>query len=318
VNLIDGLTHSKSRILVVDDDPDCRAILKTGLEFKQYDVMQASNGVEALALVAAGPPDLIILDVMMPKMDGLEVCRRLRGSFKTNTIPVLMLTARAEVEARVQGLAEGADDYLPKPFDMRELLARVEMLLRRTRHSLAASPLTGLPGNLSLQQKVQTAIDSGDTFAACYIDLDNFKAYNDRYGHFAGDAVIKATADLLTDTIKEFGNEDDFVAHIGGDDYMIVTTPANADVIGSTMVERFDRMIRDFYDPEDREQGFIDSFDRRGNRQRFPIMTISMVIVTNEKRQIEHHGQLSQIAAELKKFAKNMEGSVCVKDRRHN
>ncbi|MHB2015570.1 MAG: GGDEF domain-containing response regulator [Candidatus Xenobia bacterium] len=318
---IDGAEQQEegvSRILIVDDDADCRTIVQMGLELRHYEVAQAANGVEALQMVSEKPPDLIILDVMMPRMDGLEVCRRLRSDFKTSTIPIIMLTARAEVEARVQGLQQGADDYLAKPFDMRELTARVDMLLRRTRQSLQASPLTGLPGNLALQQKVESAITSGQLFAVLYLDLDNFKAYNDRYGHFAGDAVIKATARLISEIVREKGSDSDFVSHIGGDDFMALTSVESAEDVADTICKSFDALIRDFYDPEDRERGHIESVDRRGNKQLFPLMTISLVIVTNEMRAIEHHGQLSQIAAELKKFAKSQDGSKWVKDRRRS
>jgi diguanylate cyclase (GGDEF)-like protein len=307
---------SHAKILVVDDEPDALDIVREGLEFRNYRVTTATNGLEALKKVEKDPPDLIILDVMMPKMNGLETCRALKAGFQTNQIPVIMLTARGEVDDKIEGLAVGADDYISKPFDMRELGARVEMLLRRTRRNLDASPLTGLPGNISLQQELHRRIESGDLFAVAYIDVDNFKAYNDRYGHARGDDVIKTTAKIAVETTQEHGNGDDFVAHIGGDDFYIVTVPSRVEPIAQAVLERFDSTILDFYNAEDRAQGFIASKDRRGNIQRFPVMTVSIAIVTNEAREIRHHAQVSQIAAEVKSYAKAYERSLYIKDRR--
>ena len=310
--------EKEAKILAVDDDPDTLEIIKIGLEFRNYRVITAVNGEDALEKISTENPDLVILDVMMPKIDGLEVCRRAKENFFTSQIPIILLTARGQVEDKVQGLSIGADDYLAKPFDMRELAARVEMILRRTRLSLEASPLTGLPGNIAIQREIERRIKTGELFAICYMDLDNFKAYNDRYGHSAGDQVIKATADIITRTFRSNGNPDDFVGHVGGDDFLCITTPDMSEKLCQEVIDRFDREIPEYYKPRDRKQGFIQSFDRRGNLQEFPLMSISIAIVTNEHREIGHHAMIAQIAAELKKYAKSFEGSIYVKDRRRD
>lgn len=306
----------EARILCVDDDPDTLEIIKIGLEFRNYHIITATNGEEALQKITSELPDLVVLDVMMPKIDGLEVCRRAKENFFTSQIPVILLTARGQVEDKVHGLSIGADDYLVKPFDMRELAARVEMILRRTRLSLEASPLTGLPGNIAIQREIDRRIKAKELFAVCYMDLDNFKAYNDRYGHSAGDKVIKATADIITQVFKSHGKVEDFVGHVGGDDFLTITTPERAEDLCIKVIDKFDEEIPNFYRPKDRKKGFIQSFDRRGNLQKFPLMSISIAIVTNEHRNISHHGKVAQIAAELKKYAKSFEGSTYVKDRR--
>lgn len=306
----------EAKILVVDDEPDTLEIIKIGLEFRNYRVVTAVNGEEALEKISSEMPDLVVLDVMMPKIDGLEVCKRTKANFFTSQIPIILLTARGQVEDKVHGLSLGADDYLAKPFDMRELAARVEMILRRTQLSLEASPLTGLPGNVAIQREIDRRIKSGELFAVCYMDLDNFKAYNDRYGHSAGDKVIKATADIITRVVKVEGEEEDFVGHVGGDDFLVITSPRRSESISMEVIDKFDDQIGEFYRPRDRKKGYIQSFDRRGNLQKFPLMSISISIVTNEQRKIKHHGKIAQIAAELKKYAKTFEGSVFVKDRR--
>lgn len=310
------MVSRRPRILAVDDEIDALEMLKISLEFYNYDVITATNGQEALDIVQNSMPDLIVLDIMMPKIDGHEVCRRIKQNFNTYHIPVLMLTARGDVEDRIQGLSVGADDYLPKPFDMRELIARVDMLLRRTRQNLQANPLTGLPGNVSIQQETEKRILSGQLFAVCLLDMDNFKAYNDRYGYSAGDRIIKLVAKIVVSAVNRFGNPGDFVGHIGGDDFFAITTPDKSITISEEIIKRFDEAIPRFYSVEDRMRGYMESTDRRGNPQRFPIMSISIAIVTNEKRRIEHHGQIATIASELKSYAKSFEGSKFVKDRR--
>ncbi|MCE1245211.1 MAG: response regulator [Firmicutes bacterium] len=308
--------ESEAKILVVDDDPDTLEIIKIGLEFRSYDVITATNGEEALVKISSENPDLVVLDVMMPKIDGLEVCRRAKENFFTSQIPIILLTARGQVEDKVHGLSIGADDYLVKPFDMRELAARVEMILRRTKLSLEANPLTGLPGNIAIQREIDRRIKSAELFAVCYMDLDNFKAYNDRYGHSAGDQIIKSTAEIITSVFRTYGGEEDFVGHVGGDDFLSITTPELSEKLCMLVIDKFDAEVPGFYRPRDREKGYIQSFDRLGNLQKFPLMSISISIVTNEHREITHHAKVAQIAAELKKYAKSFEGSVFVKDRR--
>jgi PleD family two-component response regulator len=308
--------ETEAKILVVDDDPDTLEIIKIGLEFRSYDVVTATNGEEALVKISSENPDLVVLDVMMPKIDGLEVCRRAKENFFTSQIPIILLTARGQVEDKVHGLSIGADDYLVKPFDMRELAARVEMILRRTQLSLEANPLTGLPGNIAIQREIDRRIKSNELFAVCYMDLDNFKAYNDRYGHSAGDQIIKSTAEIITEVFRGYGGEDDFVGHVGGDDFLSITTPELSEKLCMLVIDKFDAEVPGFYRARDKEKGYIQSFDRLGNLQKFPLMSISISIVTNEHREIKHHAKVAQIAAELKKYAKSFEGSVFVKDRR--
>ncbi len=308
--------ENEAKILVVDDDPNTLEITRIGLEFRGYNVITGVNGEEAIEKINTENPDLVILDVMMPKIDGLEVCRRAKENFFTSQIPILLLTARGQVEDKVQGLATGADDYLAKPFDMRELLARVNMILRRTRLSMEANPLTGLPGNIAIQREIEQRIREGGLFAVCYMDLDNFKAYNDLYGHSSGDKVLKATARIVTEVFKNSGHEDDFVGHVGGDDFLCITVPHRAEDLCDRIVKQFDETIVEFYREKDVKRGYIQSVDRLGHKQKFPLMSISIAIVTNEKREIDHHAKVAQIAAELKKYVKQFKGSNYAKDRR--
>ena len=151
-----------------------------------------------------------------------------------------------------------------------------------------------------------------------YLDIDNFKSFNDRYGYARGDEVLVVTCRILTTVVSELAGTDGFVGHVGGDDFVFMSAPSAIDAICQTLIKRFDLVIPDFYDPEDRQAGFIDSVDRRGNHERFPIMSLSIAVVTNEHRDISHPGDVSKIASELKKVAKSRPGSVYVKDNRTN
>jgi DNA-binding response OmpR family regulator len=305
-----------SRILVVDDEMSIADFIGGQLTNRGYDVVKAFDGEEAVNLAKKELPDLVLLDVRIPKMDGFEVCRKLREDRMTYLIPVIMVTGKGEQEDKITGIKAGADDYVTKPFDLPELLARIEGVLWRTRVGKGSNPLTGLPGAPSIEHEIGKRINSGTKYAVCYVDLDNFKAYNDKYGYEQGDKVIIFTSKVLITAINKEGNPEDFLGHIGGDDFIIVTTPERVDGLCSLIIDTFDRNIPAFYANEDIEKGFIETFDRRGNPHRFPFMTLSMGIATNEKRTFNSPLEVSAIATEMKQYAKTFTGSNYKKDRR--
>ncbi|MEW6554948.1 MAG: response regulator [Actinomycetota bacterium] len=304
------------KVLVVDDDPNIRELIVETLGNGKYEPIEARDGREALDICESQRPDIIVLDVMMPDLDGLEVCLKLRGEALTSHIPIILLTAKGMLEDKIRGMETGADDYLTKPFDPLELEARINMHLRRSVRDSEASPLTGLPGNRAIEEVIESRIRAKALFAVCYIDLDDFKAYNDRYGFLAGSEVIKLTTQVILESIARFGSKDDFVGHIGGDDFIVVTEMERASLISQEIIRLFDERIPTQYEQEDRERGFIISTDRQGNINRFNIMTISVAVIHNTYRSLDHPGKVAQIAAELKKYAKGMEGSNYVFDRR--
>ncbi|HLI95831.1 MAG TPA: response regulator [Candidatus Baltobacteraceae bacterium] len=307
---------SGKRILVVDDDRNLRKIIQTNLELAGYDVTTAANGEEALRILDAMQPDLIVLDVMMPMMDGYEVARRVRRHPSNAHVPIIMLTAKSEVEDKLAGFEAGADDYITKPFGPQELLARVKAKIRRTEVDASLSPLTRLPGNLAIESELRRRIDEKEPFAVLYLDLDNFKAFNDVYGFTHGDEAIQLVASSAVDTVRRRGTPQDFVGHIGGDDFIIVTLPERAEEIAREIIDMFDRDIRKLYNAQDLRQGYIETRDRRGTLNRFPIMSLSIAIVSNEQRPLTNYAQIGEAAAELKRYAKSLGGSVYVKDKR--
>lgn len=306
----------KIRILVVDDDPDIRDVLNITLSAEGYEVIEACDGEEALKLINEKGPALIVLDYMMPKIDGKEVCRRLKEDILLSHLPVLMLTGKGEIADKVGGIEAGADDYMVKPFEPQELLARIKMTIRRSARDLEANPLTRLPGNIAIINEIQARIDSGATFAVCVLDLDKFKSYNDKYGFERGDSVIRETARIIIKAVKQYGDKFDFIGHIGGDDFVAITTPECCEKIAQKIIDDFDSMAPKFYDVKDRKAGFIIAPDRKGEKQKVTLLSISIGIVTNLKRNIAHVAQIGEIGAELKAYAKSVKGSIYVKDKR--
>lgn len=311
-------TKGEKRILIVDDDALIRKAIRKVVENYGYIVSEAKNGFEVLSKVNKELPNLIILDILLPDIDGFKVLAKLKEDINTKHIPVILLSAIEKADEKVKGLYLGAADYITKPFSEAEFGARIEMLLQRTEEEYSASPTTRLPGNISIENAITRRIDRKIPFAVCYCDLDNFKAYNDTYGFSKGDGVIRLTAKVIMSAMKELGNSDDFLGHIGGDDFILITTPDKVEPITKRIIETFDKVIPFYYDKEVREKGYIEAIDRQGRINRFPIMSISIVVVSNIHREIRHIGEVSDIAVELKKLAKMTPGSVVVKDQRRS
>jgi diguanylate cyclase (GGDEF)-like protein len=304
-------------ILVVDDDPDIARFVEVNLRSAGYDVTVASDGEEALLKAGSLRPDLVLLDVMMPRIDGFEVAHRLRRNPQTSNTSIIMLTAKALATDKVLGLTAGADDYIIKPFDPIELLARVKGTLRRAKEMRNLSPLTGLPGNIRIQEEIERMVREDLSFAVVYADLDNFKAYNDLKGFVRGDRLIQATARTLQDAVFEFAGSEGFVGHVGGDDFVAIVPPGVAEDVAKRIVANFDAHIHEFYDPEDVERGYIQVEDRKGVLQRLPLAGISVGVATTYVRAFAHYGEAVSIATEMKQFAKRDPGSSYAIDRRH-
>lgn len=307
---------TKRKIMLVDDDPLIRRVVSNSLVASGFEVTAISAGRQALNQARSILPDLVLLDVNMPDIDGYQVCRALRADPQTATMPIIMLTAMDEPEAVVKGLNNGADDYITKPFNIEELLSRIQAHLRRSSREINASPLTTLPGNPTIEQIVRERIARRELFAVLYIDLTNFKPYNDEYGWLQGDLVIKQLARQIIQATRQFGGEDGFVGHIGGDDFVVVCAPDCAEPIAQYVIAKFDSTISQFYSKEDRERGYIPSFDRQGKPFNAPIVTVSIAVVTNRQRTFETPAQVSAWAAEVKTHVKSLPGSCYVFDRR--
>jgi diguanylate cyclase (GGDEF)-like protein len=249
-------------------------------------------------------------------MDGFEMTRQLRQDSRTASVSVIMLTARGLSADKLEGFAVGADDYIVKPFDTPELLARIRGVLRRTKEMRQQSPLTGLPGNIRIEDEIEERVRSGVPFAILYADLDHFKAFNDHYGFMRGDEVIQFTAGLILELAHEAGGASAFVGHVGGDDFVILCDANEAETVAELLVRRFDDAVPGLYEPEDRARGHIEVTNRRGEVQDFPFLSISVGIATTARRTFQHFAEAVAIATEMKAFTKSKEGSSWAVDRR--
>jgi diguanylate cyclase (GGDEF)-like protein len=303
-------------VLVVDDDPFIARLLEIELRAAGYDVRVAGDGVQALEAAQERSPDLVLADVMMPNMDGFELTRRLRQDPRTASVSVIMLTARGLSADKLEGFSVGADDYIVKPFDTPELLARIRGVLRRAREMRAQSPLTGLPGNVRIEEEIESRVQNGQPFAILYADLDHFKAYNDHYGFMRGDQAIQATASLMEEVAREITDGDAFIGHVGGDDFVLIVPPEKATDTAEAIVARFDQEVPALYDPDDRDRGYVEVANRRGELQRFPLLSISIGVASTEKRSYAHYAEAVAIATEMKAYTKATAGSSWAIDRR--
>lgn len=303
-----------TKILVVDDEPSLQEMLKDILSLADYDVLTAGNGEEGLKQIYAGNPDLIILDCSMPVLDGFETLERMRSDPMLVGKPVIMLSVLSSEFDQIKGLKLGVDDYITKPFKASVLLARVRAILSRTTSSVSANPLTLLSGNAVIKSEAEKRIAQQVPFAMLYLDLNNFKAFNDKYGFQRGDEIIKHTANILINAVRAKAHKGDFIGHIGGDDFIVITAPAHAVPLAEYIIQDFDATIGSFYAPEDRERQSIVAVDRDGLTKTFPLMSISVAIISTQHTRVAHYAMLGELAADLKKLAKKNDRSSYVVD----
>ena len=304
------------RILLAEDDDDVGRYVELSLAVEGFEIHRARDGSAAVSKAVEVQPDLVLLDIGMPGMDGLSVCEELRRDPRTSATPIIMLTARVQQFDKITGLHAGADDYVTKPFDPAELVARIEAALRRTRQLRDVSPLTGLPGNIAIFRHLELLLASDIPFALMHADLDNFKAFNDRYGFAAGDEVIKATAAVLTGALEALPRQPSFAGHVGGDDFVLVAPADGVEEFAEQIVRRFDDVIPAYYDEGDRGRGGIDVVSRRGELRHYPMMTISLGVVLSTNRQFVSPAEMASMAAEMKNVAKRKTASAWSVNRR--
>jgi diguanylate cyclase (GGDEF)-like protein len=305
-------------ILVVDDDQDIARFVEVNLRLHGFEVLVAHDGEQALAVVHERKPDLAVVDVRMPRMDGLELTRRLRADPMTAALPIIMLTAKGLSVDKVVGLTAGADDYIVKPFDTSELVARVRSTLRRTQEFREVSPLTGLPGNNRILREIADRVRGGRDYAVCYIDIDRFKSVNDAYGFGRGDEFIGVLARSLHKAVVNVTAPPAFLGHVGGDDFVIVCQPEQVRPITEQAVYDFERAADEIYDPEDAERGYLEIVDRRGNVQRPRLVTISVGVALSTARVFTDPREVIAVATEMKNVAKKEPGSFVAYDRRRS
>jgi diguanylate cyclase (GGDEF)-like protein len=306
---------NKLKILIVDDDPDILDLLESTLA-GEFHLVKAATGKEALEKVKTQAPNLLVLDYILPDIKGPDICKIIRKDPLFSNTPILLLTGKGETEDKVGGLEAGADDYMLKPFVPQELIARIRMLIRRSHANLDANPLTRLPGNVSINKELADEIKNKANFAVLYIDIDNFKALNDYYGFENGDNAIKETARILIDAVQKEGDVTDFIGHIGGDDFVILTTPEASERIAKKIISDFDNISPKFFEEKDRVKGYIETMGRDHQIHKVSFPTISIGIVSSPGQNFTHTAQINSLGAEVKSLAKKFPKSKYLFDKR--
>jgi diguanylate cyclase (GGDEF)-like protein len=313
---VDQIGARSNLLIVVDDDVDIARFVEVNLTLEGYRVLLAHDGEEALALIEQHQPALAIVDLMMPKVDGLQLTSRLRANPLTSAMPIILLTARGQTADKVMGLTTGADDYLVKPFDTMELVARVRSTLRRNQEAREISPLTGLPGNTRILREISDRVNGGTDYAVCHIDVDRFKSVNDVYGFARGDEFICALAQALHRAVVDVGLPPAFLGHIGGDDFIVVCSPEQVYPLTERAVVDFEAAADALYDPADAERGYAEVIKRNGEIQRAALVTLSIGVAVSANRQVVDPREIVSIASEMKTVAKRHDGSYVAMDRR--
>jgi diguanylate cyclase (GGDEF)-like protein len=309
------MTDVAETLLVVDDDVDIVRFIQMNLKIEGFEVLVASDGDEALELIERHQPALAIVDWMMPKIDGLQLIKRLRANPFTASMPIILLTARGMTADKVFGLEAGADDYVVKPFDNMELVARVRSTLRRTQEYREVSPLTGLPGNNRILLEIADRSRTSD-YAVCYMDIDRFKSVNDRYGFARGDEFIAALARSLHRAVTSVDGPPPFIGHVGGDDFVVVCGPEQVRPLTEKTVVDFEQASDALYDPEDAARGHIVLKSRRGEPQQANLVTLSIGVAFSVAREWSDPREIVAVASDMKTVAKKFPGSYVAFDRR--
>jgi len=278
-------------------------------------VERTTDAQQLIGMALRSRPRLAILDGCLFSGPSHELCRRLKLDSYTSIVPTVMLCVGGD-EAIDAAFESGADDVLHIDAAPAEVRRRLDVLLRRSDRDVHVHPSTRLPGTIAIDAEIARRISQGEAFAVCYADLDHFKEYNDRYSFADGDRVICLLAMMLHDVVKGLLGERGFVGHIGGDDFIFIVSALDVQVTCSTVVELFDELIPYQYSEQDRRAGYFFGKDRRGQLHRVPLMTLSIGVVTNERRTFVSPAHVSQLATEMKGYAKTLPGSVFTVDRR--
>ena len=290
----------KARLLVVEDDIDIGNMLKIYFSGMEFDVDVAVRGSDALEKTKQVLPHLIVLDIMLPDIDGYEVCRTLRTNMRTSHIPVIFLTQKDERSDKLQGLELGADDYITKPFDIEELNLRVQGAIRRSERESLTDPRSGLPAGRLIEDQLRRIIRQKG-WALLDARVNNFEPFKDVYGFVAGDDVLRFTAMLIGEVVDELGTTSDFIGHAGGDNFIIITKEEKAEAIKNRLKDRFDNEVQTHYNFIDRQQGFVQAPTADGTTVKVSFMTMSVGIVSPSMQSFSDIREITELAAEARR-----------------
>lgn len=309
----DGTPLTTHTILVGDDDRDFCRLIAVLLAEAGFSVITVHDGHALVRVAQEQLPDLLLIDLVMPQLDGYEALRQLRNDTRTAHLPMVILSARGASDDLVSGFDSGADDFVTKPVIGDELVARIRSHLRRAARRPVHSPLTGLPGNTLLLEEIRRRLRHDASFALLQADLGGFKAFNDFYGFARGDKAIRELATLLR-TVAGIEGASAFLGHIGGDDFALLCRPELAQELCRSAIAHFEGMVSQLYEGEDLARGYLEALDRDGQPRRFPIMDLAIGGVVQRAGRFSEPEELSRVAAAMKQVAKQCRRSVYAVD----
>ena len=291
---------SKARLLIVEDDFDIANMLRIYFTGQQYDVDIASRGSEALDKTRQHLPHLIILDIMLPDIDGFEVCRNLRTNTRTSHVPIIFLTQKDERSDKLQGLELRADDYITKPFDIEELKLRVKRAITRAEQQSLTDPRSGLPSGRLIEEQLRRIIRQ-QGWALMDIRINHYQAFKELYGFVAGDDVLRFTAMLMSEVVDDLGSPNDFIGHTGGVNFIIISAEEASSEIRQTLKTRFAEEVLSHYNFMDREKGYLETVDESGKQTKTPLMTMTIGTVSPSEYQFTDIREITELAAEARR-----------------
>lgn len=311
--------NARRTVLIISTDTNLREVLRFCLEGWGYAVVFIDAAGRTIAPIKKIYPDVVVIDVHTAKAPHLELCRLLKEDFGTASIPVITLIDKRHLRSQLLNIKQGVDDYLIKPPDPLDLRVRIEMAIRRSQYSYYATPLTGLPGGRIIEEALGERLRAGTPFSFGYLDIDNFKYFNDCYGYLMGDRAIMQTAYMLYATIRRMGDPEDFIGHIGGDDFVFMTSPDRYAAVCAAFIGSFNRIMPFHYSAKDRENGFLIAKDRTHNVKKIPLMSVSIAVVNRtQSADFSSSIEINEKVAEIKRYLKTFPGSKYMAERRND
>ena len=300
----------KHKILIIDKDPQIIKVLEKILTKSGFECILTSNEEDAIEIAAKDPPDLIILDLQDSDRDGLFMNPEIKRRHHIAQIPVLMLTTMCSEKDKIFALESGIDDFFCKPFSSDELLAKIKAIVRQNTRTRDSNPTTNLPGGNALEEEIGRRLARKSIFVLMHVDIDNFKAYADSYGFNSANKMIRLCGNILVQAAESMNDKDIFIAHIGGDDFIIVANPDKYESLAKKVLELFDSAVPSCFRKEDIQNGFFKSRDRKNLTKKFPITTISIGIVSNQEVEYKDATEIGRVLVQAKNTAKSMDGKI--------
>ena len=306
------VTDEKGSVLIVEDSDTLRQMLVMALESRGYHVTGAPDGITALHALAEHLPDAILLDLNLPDIDGLELCKRIKAAPSTHAIPILVMTSLTQPGFEIMAIEAGADDFVTKPVDPLVLDARIQMVVRRMRRERFTNTVTDLPSAAIIEEQLAFMIERRRPFAVTFIDIDNFRPFNLKYRVSRGDLLLRHLAEVINESLYYAGCEDGFVGHAGSDNFVLVCDPDKAEAVAADIAQSFDMSVIDYYGDDDRDRGYFSLADVDGSEVRYSALTLSIGVVPVVDQFPDSVVTLMDIGLEALACARKQEGSAIV------